>query len=70
MTPRIKTLEAQAYAAGRAFAYEEAAFEPRFESPVRQGRLVAVAIAAGASFLALMHFFGLTGAFSAWRSAA
>lgn len=70
MKPRIQSLEAHAYAAGRAFAYEEADFEPRYVQPARQGRLVAVALAAGASFVAMMHYFGLTGALSGWRGAA
>jgi hypothetical protein len=67
MTPRLKTLESCAYAAGRAFAYEEADFEQRYVAPVRPGKIMAIALALGGSLLALMHQFG---AFSAWRSAA
>lgn len=61
----LRTLEAQAHAAGRAFAYEEADFEPRFVAR-SQGRTVAVAVTAAGLFAAMMHFFGLTG----WRAAA
>lgn len=61
----LKTLEAQAHAAGRAFAYEEADFEPRFAPAPKQGRSIAVAVTAAGIFAAMMHFFGLTG----WRAA-
>lgn len=67
MTPRLKTLESCAYAAGRAFAYEEADFEPRYVAPARPGRIAAFALALGGSLMALAHFLGFS---TAWRSAA
>lgn len=67
MTPRLKTLESCAYAAGRAFAYEEADFEPRYVAPARPGKIAALVLALGGSLAALVHYFGFS---TAWRSAA
>lgn len=67
MKPRLQSLETCAYAAGRAFAYEEADFEQRYVAPARPGRIAALTLALGGSLLALIHHFGFSGA---WRSAA
>jgi hypothetical protein len=70
--PRMKSLQNCADAAGGAFGFDEADFEPRYVSPVRPGRIAAMTLAIGGGTLAVAHHFGwttLVASISGWRAA-
>jgi hypothetical protein len=58
MSPRLKTLESLAAAAGSAFAYEEGDFDRKPVAPVRVGRVAAVVLAVVSFAAAVAHQFG------------
>lgn len=71
MPPRLKTLEAQAIAAGGAFAFTEDEYEFRYSPPARPGRMVAGLLGIAGMFAALAHHLGwtsLVASLGGWRS--
>lgn len=60
-SPRMKSLENSAHAAGSAFGFDEGDFDRNYVPPVHPGRVAALLLAVGGGFVALAHHFGLTG---------
>jgi hypothetical protein len=72
-TPRMKSLQNTADAAGGAFGFDEADFEPRYVSRARPGRVAMLVLAIGGGTAALAHqtgFASFLAAISGWRAAA
>jgi len=59
-SPRMKSLENSAHAAGSAFGFDEGDFDRSFVQPSHPGRVVALLLAVGGGALAIAHHFGLT----------
>jgi hypothetical protein len=60
MSPRLKTLENLAAAAGGAFAYEEGDFDLKGPAPVRAGKIAVMLLAATGFAAAFAHQMGWT----------
>lgn len=58
--PRMTSLQKSADAAGGAFGFDEADFEPRYLPPVRHGRMALIALALGGGAMAVAHHLGWT----------